>query len=132
MTASCRKGVGAYNETPCNEAGLEQPDRLRPLRSPCSWMQPGCSREEENRGNSTGWPDREQSSFPGDPPQPLETEEGPAYRVQALPDSQNLVDWEGYGPEEHWFPASKILYPGLISSFHRRHPLKPSPSRQVR
>ncbi|KAK1801486.1 hypothetical protein P4O66_022751 [Electrophorus voltai] len=74
----------------------------------------------------------------GDPSPPLEMGEGQMYRVRTLLDSQRrgrelqyLVDWEGYSPEDRsWVPASQILDPNLVTSFHRLYPLKPALSRR--
>ncbi|KAK1787240.1 hypothetical protein P4O66_002756 [Electrophorus voltai] len=77
----------------------------------------------------------EEGNPPGTLPQPLDIEEGPAYKVHALLDSrqrgmqlQYLVDWEGYNLEEQcWILASQILDPNFSTSFHREHPLKLAP-----
>ncbi|KAK3549490.1 hypothetical protein QTP86_002329 [Hemibagrus guttatus] len=69
------------------------------------------------------------------PPPPLIMDEGSAYLVKDILDSQRrggrleyLVDWEGYGPEERsWVPRNDVLNPALLEEFHARHPDRPAP-----
>ena len=67
------------------------------------------------------------------PPYPRITDRGETFMVNRLMDCchqgrglQYLVDWEGYGPEERsWTPARFILDKGLITDFHKSHPVPP-------
>lgn len=64
------------------------------------------------------------------PPEPLEIEGRPAYRVHEILDSrcrrgglEYLIDWEGYGPEEQcWITSRDILDAQLREDFHFAHP----------
>ncbi|KAK3547993.1 hypothetical protein QTP70_001657 [Hemibagrus guttatus] len=59
-----------------------------------------------------------------EPPLPLIVDEGTAYLVKDILDSrcrggrlEYLVDWEGYGPEEHsWVPRNDVLNPGVSTT----------------
>ncbi|KAK1799768.1 hypothetical protein P4O66_006300 [Electrophorus voltai] len=94
---------------------------------PCVGPEVGCGGSPRGRGELL----KCSTSYLGD---------SPAYMVRALLDSrqrgsevQYLMDWEGYGSEEHcWIPASKVLDPDLTASFHREHPQKPAPLRPSR
>ncbi|XP_037547501.1 nucleobindin-2-like [Nematolebias whitei] len=67
------------------------------------------------------------------PPPARLIEGAPAYTVRRLlcfrqwgRDLQYLVDWEGYGQEEHsWVLACHILDKDLIKQFHTSHPIRP-------
>ena len=70
---------------------------------------------------------------PALPPAPCIIDGGETFTVREFMDCrhrgrglQYLVDWEGYGPEERsWTPARFILDEGLITDYHRTHPVPP-------
>ncbi len=70
-----------------------------------------------------------------EPPPPLEIDVAHVSSVNKILDSchrggqlKYLVDWEGYGPEERsWVASREILDPSLIQEFHQRHPDCPAP-----
>ncbi|KAK3561109.1 hypothetical protein QTP86_028317, partial [Hemibagrus guttatus] len=79
------------------------------------------------------------STEPGDgaaePPLPLLLDDGTAYEVKEIlhyrhrgGQLKNLVDWEGYGPEERpWVARDDILDPNLLEALHAAHPHRPAP-----
>lgn len=66
-----------------------------------------------------------------EPPAPLEIDGAPAYLVREILDSsrrggqlKNLVDWEGYRPQESlWVAIRDILDASLIHEFHLKQHL---------
>ncbi|KAK3526549.1 hypothetical protein QTP70_030771, partial [Hemibagrus guttatus] len=81
------------------------------------------------------FPSTEPGGDVAEPPLPLLLDDGAAYGVKEILDSQRrggqleyLVDWEGYGPEERsWIPRDDILDPNLLETFHSTHPHRPAP-----
>lgn len=69
------------------------------------------------------------------PPEPQIIDNQPAYTINKILKSHRkahnmeyLIDWEGYGPEEHcWVKANDILDPLLKQAFHRENPTQPAP-----
>ncbi|KAI5608620.1 hypothetical protein C0J50_6594, partial [Silurus asotus] len=72
---------------------------------------------------------------PAAPVQPEVVDQPEVYAVQEVLDSrwrggrlENLVDWEGYGPEERsWVARQDVLDLALLEVFHTAHPHRPLP-----
>ncbi len=71
---------------------------------------------------------------PDEPPPPEILDQPSVYQGRDILDSrrqgsrlENLVDWEGYGPEDRsWVVRDDILDPMLLDDFHRTHPNHPT------
>ncbi len=69
------------------------------------------------------------------PPPPEIADEETIYRVRAILDSRRrgprleyLIDWEDYGPEEHfWVARHDILDPVILTQYHAEDPDRPAP-----
>ncbi|KAK3509774.1 hypothetical protein QTP70_009982 [Hemibagrus guttatus] len=134
--------------TAARPAPAENDSRPSPIRQPClSTRAEGLAVNQGHLATSpqpqaepqVHWaihhPEAEPGEDTAEPPLPLLLDDGTAYGVKEILDSQRrggrleyLVDWEGYGPEERsWIPRDDVLDPNLLTTFHATHPHRPAP-----